>query len=324
MQYQNRLAYSDVLNTLKHSKNQHYQQIELDACRTFPDNATFKEIDGAEKLKRVLVAFSWITPSIGYTQSMNFLCGMLLLNVDEEQAFWILKACIEIVLPPDYYTKNMLGTMTDSNLVMELTETYLPKLHHLFKIHDIRLSMVLPRWLLCLFVNVLPNDITLRILDSFFIEGNKILIRACLALLKLNEQELLKCESPDQILSLLVNPEVNSIDAFFEHMYDRIWLRGLSKLKINDYRTHEKARLEALMTASEEKYNRRINRTYKVEYSDPDELSNEIRTHLLNDITRNLKSIPFRPRSWRRNQTDRVLIIENYIPEKSYSIIRSE
>lgn len=88
------------------------EQIELDIHRTFPDNKFFK--DGKQerkKLYNVLVAFAGFfsvnqtlsTPfleynkCIGYCQGMNYIAGLILLVVrEEEKAFWLLVCLIEV------------------------------------------------------------------------------------------------------------------------------------------------------------------------------------------------------------------------------------
>ena len=48
-------------------------------------------------LKNILLAYSVRNPQVGYCQSMNFLCAMLLLYLEEEQAFWVLAALVEVL-----------------------------------------------------------------------------------------------------------------------------------------------------------------------------------------------------------------------------------
>ena len=87
------------------------KQIELDLARTFPTHKDFcdLECEGIAKLRRVLVAFSWHNPVIGYCQGMNMMAALLLLILDEEMAFWGLIAVVEHILPKAYYGSGMLG-----------------------------------------------------------------------------------------------------------------------------------------------------------------------------------------------------------------------
>ncbi len=69
-----------------------------------------KQID---KLRRVLVAYSWYDPVVGYCQGLNRLAAIALLFLEEEDAFWCLVAIVRHILPCDYYDKTLLGSQTD-------------------------------------------------------------------------------------------------------------------------------------------------------------------------------------------------------------------
>ena len=62
--------------------------IDKDTDRTFPEHDYYGCGGGCEVLKRVLVAHALHNPSIGYCQSLNFVAGMILLFLQEEEAFW--------------------------------------------------------------------------------------------------------------------------------------------------------------------------------------------------------------------------------------------
>ena len=59
------------------------RQIDLDLGRTFPEHAEFSEGGGAGQamLRRVLLAHCRRNPVLGYTQSLNFLAALLLLQL---------------------------------------------------------------------------------------------------------------------------------------------------------------------------------------------------------------------------------------------------
>jgi hypothetical protein len=90
--------------------------IEKDLHRTFPSNDNFTSEEGLAPLRRLLIAYSVRNPAVGYCQSMNFLAAVLLLHLTEEQAFWVLAALIEDILPADYYSVSMLGSRVDQQV----------------------------------------------------------------------------------------------------------------------------------------------------------------------------------------------------------------
>lgn len=65
--------------------------IEKDIRRTFPGHRIFETTEGLNALRRVLVAYSVHNQEVGYCQSLNYICAVLLLFVNEEDAFWLCK-----------------------------------------------------------------------------------------------------------------------------------------------------------------------------------------------------------------------------------------
>lgn len=60
-----------------------------DIDRTLTSNIFFRSGIILAGLRRVLVAFSWHNPEVGYCQGTGFICGMLLLLMSEEETFWM-------------------------------------------------------------------------------------------------------------------------------------------------------------------------------------------------------------------------------------------
>lgn len=106
--------FSNLLSEQRHQNTNDFQeQIECDLRRTFPGHALFDSDDGLGKLRRVLLAYSSHNSSVGYCQSMNFVCAFLLLVFEEEKTFWMLLHLIENILPKDFYASHMTGAVLD-------------------------------------------------------------------------------------------------------------------------------------------------------------------------------------------------------------------
>jgi hypothetical protein len=73
--------------------------IEKDLHRSFPNHPFYQTPAGIETLRRVLIAYSWRNQQIGYTQSMSIICSVLLVNMSEEDAFWVMASICEDLLP---------------------------------------------------------------------------------------------------------------------------------------------------------------------------------------------------------------------------------
>ncbi|OBA24379.1 TBC-domain-containing protein [Metschnikowia bicuspidata var. bicuspidata NRRL YB-4993] len=185
-------------------------EISKDLYRSLPEYAAYQEPEGIERLRRVLVAYSWKNPEIGYCQAMNIVAAALLIYMSEEQAFWCLSTICERIVP-GYYSKTMYGTLLDQRVFESLVEEKIPILwSHMLK-YDIQLSVISLPWFLCLYLTSMPLIFAFRILDVFFLQGPKTLFQVALAILKINGEELLQAED-DGAFFLILKEYFNTLD----------------------------------------------------------------------------------------------------------------
>ena len=166
--------------------------IDKDLRRTFPGHRMFAGPDGLAALRRVLVAYSAHAPSIGYCQSLNFVVAMLLLFVNEEEAFWLLDTMVRKLLPDNYYTPDMGGCLVEQECLRHLATERLRESLRRCSLLEADWEVVTCKWFLCIFVNCLPLATTLRVWDVFFHDGAEALMRISLAIFKLYDEELLE------------------------------------------------------------------------------------------------------------------------------------
>jgi hypothetical protein len=69
-------------------------------------------------------------PDVGYCQSMNLLAAFLLMNLEEEEAFWVLVAVIQNNV--NYYSPGMLSLLVDQRVFQQLVADRLPSVHKVF------------------------------------------------------------------------------------------------------------------------------------------------------------------------------------------------
>jgi hypothetical protein len=150
------------------------------------------DADGIIKLRNVLQAYALHNPTVGYCQGINRLVAISLLYMEEEDAFWCLLAIIEVLMPVEYYSNTLLASQVDQRVLRDLLSEKMPRLHAHFEHYRIDLSLITFNWFLTVFVDNTPIELSLRIWDSFLYEGSKVLFRFALAILKWNEEELLK------------------------------------------------------------------------------------------------------------------------------------
>lgn len=147
--------------------------IKIDLPRTFPNNIFFGTVQ--HQLYNVLIAFSNYDKRIGYCQGLNYIAGLLLLVCKEEEAtFWLLKHMLQEVTP-DYHIKTMSGLITDIGVTAELIRANAPEVYnHVQKTIGLSWTVILTKWYICLFSEVLPTETVLRIWDCVFSEGHKV------------------------------------------------------------------------------------------------------------------------------------------------------
>jgi hypothetical protein len=184
----------------------------LTFLRSLPEHPAFQSNIGIDALRRVLTAFSWRNPAIGYAQALNIITAVLLLYLREEDAFWLLckKSLNKILIIlyigvivermlSDHYTKTLVGSVVDQSVFRQLVSLHLPNLSsHLTKL-QLDLSTFSVPWFLCLYLNSVSLHVALTFLDNFFLEGPKFLFWIAVAVLKVNEPALLSRGKDDDI-----------------------------------------------------------------------------------------------------------------------------
>lgn len=160
-----------------------------------------------ESLRNVLTAYAAHDPVMGYVQSMNFIAAFLLLaGLKEEDAFWCLIALVDRVVP-GYFSEGMAAAKLDQRVFARLLHIHLPAVGlHLETLapDNIVCGIISSQWLLTLFVNVLPTDVTMRIWDRVFSTGSRApLFAACIALLTPRSNDVLGCNEMGECIELL-------------------------------------------------------------------------------------------------------------------------
>ncbi|KAF2097306.1 RabGAP/TBC [Rhizodiscina lignyota] len=224
------------------------EHIERDLNRTFPDNIRFKpdvppkkesqdhiDIDELQlpdtsmirALRRVLSAFAIHNPSIGYCQSLNFLAGLLLLflDEDEEKTFILLNVITGIHLPGTH--AKILEANVDIGVLMMCIKDSMPAVWNKIDDNDEikstnpsgsvsrlpTVSLATTAWFMSCYIGNLPIETVLRVWDVFFYEGSKTLFRIALTIFKLAEDDIRAVQEHMEIFQLVQTIPRRLLDA---------------------------------------------------------------------------------------------------------------
>ncbi|XP_053766865.1 EVI5-like protein isoform X3 [Desmodus rotundus] len=170
--------------------------IRRDIARTYPEHEFFKGQDslGQEVLFNVMKAYSLVDREVGYCQGSAFIVGLLLMQMPEEEAF-----CVFVRLMQEYRLRELFKpSMAELGLCIYqfeyMLQEQLPDLNTHFRSQSFHTSMYASSWFLTLFLTTFPLSVATRVFDIFMYEGLEIVFRVGLALLQVNQVELMQLD----------------------------------------------------------------------------------------------------------------------------------
>ncbi|XP_016343430.1 TBC1 domain family member 12-like isoform X1 [Sinocyclocheilus anshuiensis] len=190
--------------------------IKLDISRTFPSLYIFQKGGPYHDiLHSVLGAYTCYRPDVGYVQGMSFIAAVLILNLEEADAFI---AFANLLNKPC----QMAFFRVDHDLMLKyfaafevFFEENLPRLFQHFQNNSLTPDFYLIDWIFTLYSKSLPLDVACRVWDVFCRDGEEALFRTGLGILRLYQDVLLQMDfiHSAQFLSRL--PENTPAHALF-------------------------------------------------------------------------------------------------------------
>ncbi|KAL0984146.1 hypothetical protein UPYG_G00137680 [Umbra pygmaea] len=204
--------------------------IKLDISRTFPPLYIFQKGGPYhDLLHSVLGAYTCYRPDVGYVQGMSFIAAVLILNLEEADAFiafanLLNKPCQLAFFRVDH--ELMLKYFAAFEVFFEEN---LPKLFNHFQNSNLTPDLYLIDWIFTLYSKSLPLDVACRVWDVFCRDGEEFLFRTGLGILRLYEDVLLQMDFIHSAQFLTRLPEDIGSDRLFSCIASTPMLNGNRK-----------------------------------------------------------------------------------------------
>lgn len=212
---------------------------------TSSEDGTPQETDMIKSLRRILQAFAIHHPKVGYCQSLNFLAGLLLLFMRlsfqegnyEERAFAMLCILTDKYLPGTHGVI-LEGCNVDIGVLMTILQETMPSIWERLDnnsrdsigsrgrkgsrasvtlragTEDLpTVSLATTAWFMSCFVGTLPIESVCRVWDCLWYEGSKTIFRVALAIFKLGEKQIRKCNDPTEVFQIVQTLPKGLLDA---------------------------------------------------------------------------------------------------------------
>jgi len=202
------------------SREETLELIQLDVSRTFPQLCIF-QAGGPyyQLLHNVLGAYVCYRPDIGYVQGMSFIAAILILNLEEAEAFIVFANLINWPILASFYSVEQFAMERYYTTFSSHLSTNLPSIASHFSRLGLRPDLYILDWWMTLFSKCAPLDITCRIWDLLIRDGEEFLFKAALGILSLYEDRLM-AESDFILLAQFLSKLPDSLDG--DKLFEKI------------------------------------------------------------------------------------------------------
>ncbi|XP_070814390.1 USP6 N-terminal-like protein [Chaetodon trifascialis] len=172
------------------------KQIDLDINRTFRNHIMFMDRFGVKQqsLFHVLSAYSVYNTEVSYCQGMSQIAALLLMYMNEEDAFWALSQLLTNqrhgmhgFFVPGFPKLQRFQAHHD-----QIISKLIPKLKKHLDREQMSAGIYSTKWFLQCFIDRTPFTLTLRLWDIFILEGERLLTAMSYTILKIHKKRLLK------------------------------------------------------------------------------------------------------------------------------------
>ncbi|XP_010221129.1 PREDICTED: USP6 N-terminal-like protein [Tinamus guttatus] len=177
------------------------RQIDLDVNRTFRNHIMFRDRYGVKQqaLFHVLSAYSVYNTEVSYCQGMSQIAAILLMYLNEEDAFWALAQLLtnQRHAMHGFFIPGFPKLQRFQAHHEQILSKLFPKLKKHMDKEQMTTGIYTTKWFLQCFIDRTPFTLTLRLWDIYILEGERVLTAMAYTILKLHKKRLLKMSLED-------------------------------------------------------------------------------------------------------------------------------
>ncbi|CAB3233668.1 unnamed protein product [Arctia plantaginis] len=228
--------YHTPYKTLLGGLTKHQHAILIDLGRTFPKHSYFASALGPGQLSlyNILKAYSLLDPDVGYCQGLSFVAGVLLLHMEEAEAFILLRHLMFRRGLRKQYLPDMSALQVQLYQLSRLLRDHEPELHAKLEALDISPALYAAPWMLTLFTSQFPLGFVVRVFDLIFLESLDIVFSFSLALLSAHKDGLMLCESCEEAAEYLKHKLPDMDSGFYEKVMKKVVMLDISR-QLSEY-----------------------------------------------------------------------------------------
>ncbi|XP_030307114.1 USP6 N-terminal-like protein isoform X2 [Calypte anna] len=214
------------------------KQIDLDVNRTFRNHIMFRDRYGVKQqaLFHVLSAYSVYNTEVSYCQGMSQIAAILLMYLNEEDAFWALAQLLtnQRHAMHGFFIPGFPKLQRFQAHHEKILNKLFPKLKKHMDKEQMTTGIYTTKWFLQCFIDRTPFTLTLRLWDIYILEGERVLTAMSYTILKLHKKRLLKMTLED-LREFLQEKTATSLqyedDAIIEQL--QVSMTELRRMKID-------------------------------------------------------------------------------------------
>ncbi|XP_072495654.1 USP6 N-terminal-like protein isoform X2 [Notamacropus eugenii] len=189
------------------------RQIDLDINRTFRNHIMFRDRYGVKQqaLFHVLSAYSVYNTEVSYCQGMSQIAAILLMYLNEEEAFWALAQLLanQRHAMHGFFMPGFPKLQRFQDHHEQILGKALPKLKKHMDKEQMSTGIYTTKWFLQCFIDRTPFTLTLRLWDVYILEGERVLTAMAYTVLKLHRTKLEEFPKKPLGMEFSLGPVIN-------------------------------------------------------------------------------------------------------------------